>query len=336
MTSREEAAGCGLRATAGKVTAKELAADDMMYEPLFKPDDRVTRRRDGARGVVTSLSSDRTRALCTFGSSGSYYALAELEHSPRIERLPLDTLVAIESDRTTVTRGKVTDVYAEGGNDLYEVSNEETSISGLRREELRVLNTEETTANRSPLIAADAPSNPLNIPYGATVEIIHSGERGIVKSCTMTQSGYIYTVVCDKTTLIGSFYRREIRMLCDEEIAHKPKPPMVGATAPVGPTVPIEPSFDYLNSPGPAVLSPLAAARSPQPAVSLVNHPRHYNTNPSGVECITVVQHMTFNVGNAVKYLWRAGEKGALIQDLEKARRYIDFEIERLGKETKK
>lgn len=60
-----------------------------------------------------------------------------------------------------------------------------------------------------------------------------------------------------------------------------------------------------------------------------VNHPRHYNASPSGVECITVVEHMSFNVGNAMKYLWRADEKGAPVQDLEKARWYVDREIER-------
>ena len=63
----------------------------------------------------------------------------------------------------------------------------------------------------------------------------------------------------------------------------------------------------------------------------VVNHPAHYNTHPSGVECITVTEHMNFNVGNAVKYLWRAGIKSPdPIQDLEKARWYIAREIERL------
>jgi hypothetical protein len=66
--------------------------------------------------------------------------------------------------------------------------------------------------------------------------------------------------------------------------------------------------------------------------VDLVNHPKHYNTNPSGVECITVVEHMSFNVGNAVKYLWRADEKGAPIQDLQKALWYIQREIDRREK----
>lgn len=61
-----------------------------------------------------------------------------------------------------------------------------------------------------------------------------------------------------------------------------------------------------------------------------VNHPAHYNANPSGVECITVVEWMTFNIGNAIKYLWRVFEKGDPVENLEKARWYIDREIDRL------
>ncbi len=59
----------------------------------------------------------------------------------------------------------------------------------------------------------------------------------------------------------------------------------------------------------------------------MVNHPPHYTSHPSGVECITVVEHMSFNVGNAVKYLWRADEKGAALEDLKKAAWYIAREI---------
>jgi hypothetical protein len=62
---------------------------------------------------------------------------------------------------------------------------------------------------------------------------------------------------------------------------------------------------------------------------SKVNHPSHYNAHPSGVECITVVEHMGFCLGNAIKYLWRADEKGAPIEDLEKAKWYIQREIDR-------
>jgi hypothetical protein len=62
-----------------------------------------------------------------------------------------------------------------------------------------------------------------------------------------------------------------------------------------------------------------------------VNHPKHYTNHPSGVECITVTEHMTFNLGNAIKYIWRANEKGALVEDLKKARWYLDREIKRLS-----
>lgn len=61
-----------------------------------------------------------------------------------------------------------------------------------------------------------------------------------------------------------------------------------------------------------------------------VNHPEHYTSHPSGVECIQVTEHMNFCLGNAVKYIWRAGSKGDTIQDLEKARWYLDREIARL------
>ncbi len=60
-----------------------------------------------------------------------------------------------------------------------------------------------------------------------------------------------------------------------------------------------------------------------------VNHPKHYTSHPSGIECIQITEHMSFNVGNAIKYLWRADEKGAPIQDLEKAKWYIEREIAR-------
>lgn len=64
-----------------------------------------------------------------------------------------------------------------------------------------------------------------------------------------------------------------------------------------------------------------------------VNHPSHYTTHPSGIECIDVVEHMGFNLGNAVKYVWRAGRKTAdPVEDLEKARWYLDREIARLKK----
>lgn len=62
-----------------------------------------------------------------------------------------------------------------------------------------------------------------------------------------------------------------------------------------------------------------------------VNHPSHYLAHPSGVECITITEAMNFCVGNAVKYLWRAGLKSDdPREDLLKARWYVDRELERL------
>lgn len=61
-----------------------------------------------------------------------------------------------------------------------------------------------------------------------------------------------------------------------------------------------------------------------------VDHPDHYNNNPSGIECIDVIEHMTLNVGNAVKYLWRLGHKGDPIEQLEKAIWYLEREKKRL------
>ena len=65
-----------------------------------------------------------------------------------------------------------------------------------------------------------------------------------------------------------------------------------------------------------------------------VEHPSHYTSNPSGVECITVIEHMSFLRGNAVKYLWRAGEKGDALTDLRKARWYLDREIANLERDA--
>lgn len=65
-----------------------------------------------------------------------------------------------------------------------------------------------------------------------------------------------------------------------------------------------------------------------------VNHPKHYTSHPSGVECIEITQHMNFNIGNAIKYLWRAGLKNqkTLKEDIKKAIWYMNRELERIDK----
>ena len=74
----------------------------------------------------------------------------------------------------------------------------------------------------------------------------------------------------------------------------------------------------------------MADRRASQPNLgSKVDHPPHYNQHPSGVECIDIVEHMGFNIGNAVKYLWRADHKDADIEDMEKAVWYVQREIQR-------
>lgn len=61
-----------------------------------------------------------------------------------------------------------------------------------------------------------------------------------------------------------------------------------------------------------------------------IEYPTHYTAHPSGIECIQITEHMNFCLGNAVKYIWRAGLKTNRIEDLRKAVWYIEREIARL------
>ena len=67
-----------------------------------------------------------------------------------------------------------------------------------------------------------------------------------------------------------------------------------------------------------------------------VDHPPHYTSHPSGVECIQITEHMNFNLGNALKYIWRADLKhdDGGIEDLKKAEFYIKRELKRRGKDV--
>ena len=67
-----------------------------------------------------------------------------------------------------------------------------------------------------------------------------------------------------------------------------------------------------------------------------VNHPSHYASNPAtctncgaGIECIQITEHMGFNLGNAIKYVWRADLKNDALEDLRKAEWYIRREIQK-------
>lgn len=66
-----------------------------------------------------------------------------------------------------------------------------------------------------------------------------------------------------------------------------------------------------------------------------VNHPPHYTNSDAKcascytlIECIDVTRHMSFNLGNAIKYIWRCNHKGSAIEDLQKAVWYLNDEIE--------
>lgn len=84
---------------------------------------------------------------------------------------------------------------------------------------------------------------------------------------------------------------------------------------------------DFLYSPESPVHKPTEA----EDLVDVINHPSHY-TSYKGVEVIQLTEQMNFNRGNAVKYIARAGLKNKYteIEDLEKAKWYIEREINRL------
>ncbi len=71
-----------------------------------------------------------------------------------------------------------------------------------------------------------------------------------------------------------------------------------------------------------------------EPTFDPVQKPKHYNSHPSGIQCIEITRHMNFNLGNAIKYLWRTDHKNG-VQDLEKAVWYIQDEIARLKGEKR-
>lgn len=67
----------------------------------------------------------------------------------------------------------------------------------------------------------------------------------------------------------------------------------------------------------------------------VVNHPSHYTSHPSRIECLEITRHLPFSLGNAIKYLWRAGLKGGpekRIEDWKKARFYLQDHQNNIGK----
>ena len=72
-------------------------------------------------------------------------------------------------------------------------------------------------------------------------------------------------------------------------------------------------------------------AASQRPEADPVNSPVHYTSHASGIEVIQITEHMGFCLGNAVKYILRCDLKGNAIEDLKKARWYLDREIAKRG-----
>jgi hypothetical protein len=64
-----------------------------------------------------------------------------------------------------------------------------------------------------------------------------------------------------------------------------------------------------------------------------INHPKHYNSHPTGIECIDIIEHFPCNIANAMKYLWRCGLKGDEIEDLRKSAWFVNREIHKRIKE---
>ena len=64
-----------------------------------------------------------------------------------------------------------------------------------------------------------------------------------------------------------------------------------------------------------------------------VNHPPHYKSD-TNLEAIDVIEafNLSFSLGNAIKYILRAGKKDDIAQDLKKAKWYIDREINNIQK----
>jgi Protein of unknwon function (DUF3310) len=78
----------------------------------------------------------------------------------------------------------------------------------------------------------------------------------------------------------------------------------------------------------------------PKYEIDNVNHPPHYNNSPAKcecgrrIECIDVTRHYPFNIGNAIKYLWRYEQKEG-ITSLKKAIWYIQDAINEMEKNGK-
>lgn len=116
---------------------------------------------------------------------------------------------------------------------------------------------------------------------------------------------------------------QKIRRLKDEDGVHVYPPCWEGDALPPLLGLPIDVSSTY---PGVSIIPITGIVVD-----DTVNHPKHYTSHPSGIECIQITEHMGFNLGNATKYIWRADLKHDAIEDLRKAKWYIERELKKRG-----
>lgn len=92
--------------------------------------------------------------------------------------------------------------------------------------------------------------------------------------------------------------------------------------------------YKHPNQVEPEVLERLLIKPVPTQAASsseAVKHPSHYGGGANPYEAIKVIQawNLDFELGNVLKYIYRAPHKGTLLTDLYKAKQYLQFEIEK-------
>lgn len=105
-----------------------------------------------------------------------------------------------------------------------------------------------------------------------------------------------------------------------------------------------QPKGMYLGIEGADSMSLIQYCLRPDREENSINHPNYYNSHPSGTECIEIAKHYPFCIGNVIKYLWRAGLKkdnslsdtGKELEDLMKAKWYLEYAIDELKDKMKK
>ena len=97
-----------------------------------------------------------------------------------------------------------------------------------------------------------------------------------------------------------------------------------------------EPGSDCYDTPAQIVKHyELLFGDAPSHCNNAVDHPAHYCYSKYEPKDVIRGWGLNFNLGSAVKYIARAGRKDDIIQDLEKAKKFLEFEIEALKEEQK-